>query len=88
MPANLRGEGIKVKTGYETTIMVYLFYLSLFFDIFAIFLLKVTPRVLHTTDSGQAMAFSDRQCRAAGEAAAAGLKIFRQYSREVIPVIH
>ena len=22
MPANLRGEGIKVKTGYETTIMV------------------------------------------------------------------
>ena len=40
--------------------------------------------MLHTTDSGQAMAFSDRQCRAAGEAAAAGLKIFRQYSREVI----
>ena len=42
--------------------------------------------MLHTTDSGQAMAFSDRQCRAAGEAAAAGLKIFRQYSREVISI--
>ena len=49
----------KVKTGYETTIMV-------------------TPRVLHTTDSAQAMAYRDRQCRTKQEAATAGLRIFKQ----------
>ena len=27
VPANLRGEGIKVKTGYETTIMVIHFFI-------------------------------------------------------------
>lgn len=63
VPANLRGEGIKVKTGYETTIMV-------------------TPRVLHTTDMAISMPFEDRQCRASSEADAAGLKIFKKYSRE------
>ena len=46
-------------------------------------MIMVAPRVLHTTDSGQQMAFSDRQCRARAEAGAAGLRIFRQYSREV-----
>ena len=64
VPANLRGEGIKVKTGYETTI-------------------TITPKVLHTTESGMKMSFKERQCRTFEEAETAGLKIFRQYSREV-----
>ena len=44
--------------------------------------IMVTPRVLHTTESAQTMPFDDRQCRASSEAAAAGLNIFKQYSRE------
>ena len=64
VPADLRGGGIKVKTGYETTIMV-------------------TPKVLHTTQSGMKMGFKERQCRTFDETEVAGLKIFRQYSREV-----
>ena len=64
VPANLRGEGIKVKTGYETTIMV-------------------TPKVIHTTQSGIEMTFKERQCRTFEETEVAGLRIFRQYSREV-----
>ena len=64
VPANLRGEGIKVKTGYETTIMV-------------------TPRVLHTTDMAiDKLTFGQRRCRASSEADAAGLQIFKKYSRE------
>ena len=64
VPADLRGGGIKVKTGYETTIMV-------------------TPKVLHTTQSGMKMSFKERQCRTFEETEITGLKIFRQYSREV-----
>ena len=64
VPANLRGEGIKVKMGHETTI-------------------RVTPKVLHTTQSGMKMTFEERQCRTFDETEIAGLQIFRQYSREV-----
>ena len=64
VPANLRGEGIKVKMGHETTI-------------------RVTPKVLHTTQSCMEMKFKERQCRTSDETKIAGLQIFRQYSREV-----
>ena len=63
IPANLRGEGIKVRTGFETTI-------------------RVTPSVHHTTNKAQDMDFRDRQCLSSNEGEIAGLRIYRQYSRE------